>query len=58
MDHSFGPRVEVETLAAANPGVSNAPDEKEASGGNSYERMVQRPVCRFCGRESTWIEWG
>ena len=58
MDHPSAPPVEVETLAAVSPGVSDAPDEKEAGGGHWYEGTPSRPECRFCGRKSVWIEWG
>ena len=58
MDHSSAPPVEVETLAAVSPGVSDALDEKEAGGGNSHNGTSAKPECRFCGRESAWIEWG
>lgn len=58
MDHSSAVPVEVETLAAVSPGVSDAPDEKETGDGDSYEWTPEMPACRFCGQESTWIEWG
>ncbi len=45
-------------LSAVGQGVSNAPDEKETKGELLYFWSPLEPCCRFCGRESVYLDCG
>jgi hypothetical protein len=58
MDHPSETRVETDMLSDVSPSAFNAPDEKETKGEQLFSWRPQAPRCRFCGRESVFLDCG
>lgn len=58
MDQPSGEGESVDMLATVSLAEWNEPDEEETEGELLYAWCPERPCCRFCGRESVYLEWG
>lgn len=58
MDQPSEGGVEVDMLTAVGLAVSNEPDEKETKGELLFFFSPAEPCCRFCGRESVYLDCG
>lgn len=58
MDHPSEEEVEMEILTVVGLAVSNEPGEKETNGELLFLWNPEDPCCRFCGRESVYLDCG
>ena len=58
MDHPSGEEAEMAMLPAVGLAVSNELDEKETKGELLFFWSPLEPCCRFCGRESVYLDCG
>jgi len=58
MDHPSEALAEMDMLTAVGLAVCDEPDEKETDGELLFFWNPLEPCCRFCGRESIYLDCG